>query len=269
MSQPLLLLERLCFNTADRTVLNGVDFELYAGERVAILGANGVGKTTLLEMIVGLNTPTSGRIAAFGKERHRERDFREVRARAGLLFQDSDNQLFCPTVLEDVAFGPLNLGRPGHEALKIARRTLDDLGISDFSERITHKLSGGEKRLVALATVLAMEPDVLLLDEPTTGLDDATEQLLTDYLLSLPLAMVFISHDAAFVERLATRAAILKNGQLVDSVLHRHPHVHAHTHLHVHPADEEPVHPHLDDLAVPHASALPLQHDECTEIQDD
>lgn len=242
MTQPLLSLEQLCFSFHDRQLLNNVDFALYPGERVALLGANGVGKTTLLELMVGLNKPSSGRILAFGKPRRHERDFREVRARAGLMFQDSDDQLFCPTVVEDVAFGPRNLGRSGPQALTIARRTLQDLGIADYAERVTHKLSGGEKRLVSLATVLAMEPQVLLLDEPTTGLDEETEQLLIDHLLRLPQAMVFISHDTFFVERLATRAVTLKEGTIVDSVLHRHPHVHSH--VHVHPSDAEPDHEH-------------------------
>lgn len=262
MIQPLLSLDHLCFKVGDRTLLSDVQFELHPGERVAILGANGAGKTTLLETMVGLNLPSSGRVVAFGKHRRSEADFREVRARAGLLFQDSDNQLFCPTVLEDVAFGPLNLGRSGPEALAIARRTLDELGIGSFSDRITHKLSGGEKRLVALATVLAMEPDVLLLDEPTTGLDETTQELLTEHLLRLPLAMVFISHDAAFVERLANRAVILKNGTLIKSVLHRHPHVHAHSHIHVHPEGEEPRHPHPDDLAGVSDDAPPVTADQ-------
>jgi cobalt/nickel transport system ATP-binding protein len=260
--QPLLSLDHLCFKVGDRTLLTDVHFELHPGERVAILGANGAGKTTLLEMMVGLNLPSSGRVVAFGKNRRSEADFREVRARAGLLFQDSDNQLFCPTVLEDVAFGPLNLGRTGPEALSIARRTLDQLGIGSFSDRITHKLSGGEKRLVALATVLAMEPDVLLLDEPTTGLDETTQELLTEHLLRLPLAMVFISHDAAFVERLANRAVILKNGTLVKSVLHRHPHIHAHSHVHVHPEGEEPLHPHPDNVAEVSHETSPLLKDQ-------
>jgi len=249
MTQPLLSLEQLNYNIADRRLLKDINFELHDGERVVLLGDNGAGKTTLLELMVGLNVPASGRIVAFGEPRHCERDFRDVRARAGLLFQDSDNQLFCPTVLEDVAFGPLNLGRSGPEALAIARRTLAELGIADLADRVTHKLSGGQKRLVALATVIAMEPDVLLLDEPTTGLDKATQQRLTEYLLGLPLAMVFISHDTEFVERVANRAVVLKNGRLVNSVLHRHPHVHAHSHVHAHPEDEEPTHPHIDPLA--------------------
>lgn len=261
MTQPLLFLEKLCFNYTDRAVLNNVDFALHAGERVAVLGGNGAGKTTLLELMVGLNKPSSGEIVAFGAPRRCERDFREVRARVGLLFQDSDNQLFCPTVLEDVAFGPLNLGRSGAEALAVAKRTLDELGIGRYAERITHKLSGGEKRLVALATVLAMDPEVLLLDEPTAGLDEKTEQLLMDHLLCLPQAMVFISHDAAFVDRLATRAVVLRKGKLVDSVLHRHPHVHAHSHVHAHPADAEPDHEHEFHLEQ-HGDDLRLQHKE-------
>jgi cobalt/nickel transport system ATP-binding protein len=248
MTQPLLSLQQVSFTYSDRSVLSNVDFDLYPGERVAILGANGAGKTTLLELIVGLNKPSSGRVAAFGKTRRRESEFREVRARAGLLFQDSDDQLFCPTVLEDVAFGPLNLGRSGTEALEIAQNTLRDLGLSDYAERVTHKLSGGEKRLVSLATVLAMEPEVLLLDEPTTGLDEATEQFLIEHLLRLPQAMVFISHDAVFVERLATRAVLLRDQALIESVLHKHPHVHAHSHIHAHPTDGEPEHEHREHL---------------------
>lgn len=148
MIQPLLSLERLGFTYSDRTVLSDINFDLYVGERVALLGANGAGKTTLLELMVGLNKPASGQIIAFGKPRNCERDFREVRARAGLLFQDSDNQLFCPTVLEDVAFGPLNLGHSGPEALTIAHKTLAELGIRHFAERITHKLSGARNALL-------------------------------------------------------------------------------------------------------------------------
>lgn len=248
MTHPFLSLQQVSFSYPDRPVLSGVSFDVYPGERVAILGSNGAGKTTLLELMVGLNKPSSGHLVAFGRECRRESDFREVRARVGLLFQDSDDQLFCPTVLEDVAFGPLNLGRSGPQALEIAWNTLRQLGISDYAERVTYKLSGGEKRLVSLATVLAMKPDVLLLDEPTTGLDEETEQSLTEHLLKLPQAMVFISHDAGFVERLATRAVLLKERTLAESVLHKHTHVHIHSHIHAHPSDSEPEHEHLEHL---------------------
>ena len=199
----------------ERPVLCGVNFDLCAGERVALTGANGAGKTTLLHLMEGLLTPDKGTIWAFGKIRERERDFREVRARAGLLFQDSDDQLFCPTVLEDVSFGPLNLGKSAPEARAIAERTLDKLGLAGFEQRVTYRLSGGEKRLIALATVLAMQPDILLLDEPGTGLDADMEQRLSRILQDLAHTMVIISHDTAFLDRLCTRSVKLQEGVLV------------------------------------------------------
>jgi cobalt/nickel transport system ATP-binding protein len=195
-------------------VLSGAHFALDAGERVALTGANGSGKTTLFHLMVGLLQPHSGTIEAFGARRTAERDFRDVRAKAGLLFQDSDDQLFCPTVIEDVAFGPLNLGASRAEARAVAGRTLEELGLAGFEDRITHKLSGGQKRLVALATVLAMKPEVLLLDEPTNALDHDTRARLTAILLGLPQAMVIVSHDADFLARMATRTVVLDGGRL-------------------------------------------------------
>jgi cobalt/nickel transport system ATP-binding protein len=132
----------------------------------------------------------------------------------GLLFQDSDDQLFCPTVAEDVAFGPLNLGKPREEVRRIVAQTLDALGLGGYEDRITYKLSGGEKRLVALATVLAMEPEVLLLDEPTAGLDDDAAERVMDVLRQLPQAMVIASHDERLLGRLPTRQLRLAGGQL-------------------------------------------------------
>jgi cobalt/nickel transport system ATP-binding protein len=201
----------------DRPVLKRVDLSLERGQRVAIVGANGSGKTTLLQLMVGLLKPTSGRLLAFGRERRSERDFHEVRRRAGLLFQDPDDQLFCPTVLEDVAFGPLNLGKEPGAARALAEATLQRLGLAGFGPRITHHLSGGEKRLVTLAAVLAMEPDVLLLDEPTTGLDEAAEERLVVLLQARPEAMVVVSHDRDLRARLATRAVMLRDGRIEDA----------------------------------------------------
>ena len=197
-----------------RPVLCGVNFDLHAGERVALTGPNGAGKTTLLHLMEGLLKPNKGEIRAFGKIRQSERDFREVRARAGLLFQDSDDQLFCPTVLEDVSFGPLNLGKSAPEAQAIAENTLRKLGLNGFEQRITYRLSGGEKRLVALATLLAMDPDILLLDEPSNGLDCDTHQHLSRILQELPQTMVIISHDTAFLDQLTTRSVRLRGGIL-------------------------------------------------------
>jgi cobalt/nickel transport system ATP-binding protein len=232
MKTPLIELHHIGFDYHDRPILRELEFRLDPGDRVALIGSNGAGKTTLLHLLVGLKQPSSGRILAFGRERAREDDFHEVRARAGLLFQDSDDQLFCPTVLEDVAFGPLNLGRSIEEARADALETLAHLGLADFAERITYRLSAGEKRLVALATVLAMRPEVLLLDEPTNGLDEATAERLIAHLDGLEQAMILVSHDWRFLARLATRAVRLVAGRLVDTILHSHAHRHSHPHPH-------------------------------------
>jgi len=197
----------------DWPVLRDVSFSLEPHERVALTGENGAGKTTLLHIMIGLLKQQAGEVVAFGSNRRDEKDFWDVRTRAGLLFQDPDDQLFCPTVAEDVAFGPLNLGKGRAEAHEIVRDTLASLGLSGFEERITHKLSGGEKRLVTLATVLAMDPQVLLLDEPTNALDEKARDRLTQILASLPQAMVIVSHDRAFRDILKTREFNLQNGQ--------------------------------------------------------
>ena len=220
MSEVLFRLSDVSFSyDPQRPVLRAADFELWRGDRVALVGRNGAGKTTLFHLMVGLRKADAGTIEAFGKQRAAEQDFVEVRARAGLLFQDSDDQLFCPTVAEDVAFGPLNLGKSTAEAQAIVRRTLDSLGLTGFENRITHKLSGGQKRLVALASVLAMEPDVLLLDEPTNALDAETEVRFTDILRTLPQSLIMISHDEDFLACIANRRVRLDGGKLVDQPL--------------------------------------------------
>jgi cobalt/nickel transport system ATP-binding protein len=161
---------------------------------------------------MGLAPASSGEITILGSRCDTEAEFRTIRGRVGLLFQDSDDQLFCPTVLEDVMFGPLNLGQSREDARKIALQTLSDLGLDGFENRITYQLSGGEKRLVALATVLAMSPEILLLDEPTNGLDADVEKRLIEILRSLPQAMLIISHDRLFLDQVATRSVRLQDG---------------------------------------------------------
>jgi cobalt/nickel transport system ATP-binding protein len=198
----------------ERPVLADCSLALAAGQRVGLVGANGSGKTTLLALIVGLVRPTAGSVEAFGRERTTEDDFHEVRCRCGLLFQDADDQLFCPTVAEDVAFGPLNLGHSREEARRIVADTLADLGLCGYEQRITYRLSGGEKRLVALATVLAMRPEVLLLDEPTVGLDEAATERVVEILNRLPQAMLVVSHDRHFLEHLHAQPMRLTAGRI-------------------------------------------------------
>lgn len=215
VSVPLIRLEAVCFAyDAARPLLDGVDFQVSAGERVALLGDNGAGKTTLFQIMVGLLRPQSGRVVAFGRERRVEADFHDVRCRAGLLFQDPDDQLFCPTVAEDVAFGPLNQGLSRAQARQRVAMALDRVGLSGFDDRVTHKLSGGEKRLVSLAAVLAMEPEVLLLDEPSNALDRGARQRLLDILAELPQALVIVSHDHGLIDTLCRREVWLRDGKL-------------------------------------------------------
>jgi len=234
MTLALIELDNIGLKRQDDSIFHSVQLTLKKGDRLALLGSNGTGKTSLLKLIVGLNKPSQGNIIAFGKERNSESDFLEVRQRVGLLFQDSDDQLFCPTVLEDVAFGPLNLGNTEEQARNIALSVLNDLGLSELADRVTYRLSGGQKRLVALATVLAMSPDVLLLDEPTNGLDDQSKERLLSLLTSLDQTMILVSHDQAVIERLANRAVMMNEGTLEEAVMHTHPHHHEHSHLHVH-----------------------------------
>ncbi len=210
-------------------VLNDLDFHLHVGDRIGLVAPNGSGKTTLFHIIMGLLRPLSGAVEVFGESRETEADFIEVRRRIGLLFQDADDQLFSPTVLEDVAFGPLNLGKSREEAVTVARNTLDFLGLNGFENRVTYKLSGGEKRLVSLATVLAMEPEVLLLDEPSTGLDSSTKDKLIDILNGLALSFVLISHEFDFLSKTTGHIYTMDSGRIrFDQELDIHTHEHAH-----------------------------------------
>ncbi len=213
-------------------VLKQASLHLEPGERLAIVGPNGAGKTTLLRTIVGLEQTETGTVTLFGKTCDTEKAFRLVRPRIGFLFQDSDDQLFSPTVVEDVSFGPLNTGLTETEARSRAETALAGLGISHLADRISHRLSGGEKRLVCLAGLFAMTPEVLLLDEPTNGIDAANGERLSAALDGFKGAMVLVSHDAGFIAERADRAMMLENGRLEPASIHSHPHVHTHRHVH-------------------------------------
>lgn len=218
LSAPLIQLHHLSFRYPTQThpLLDDVNFRLHTGEKVALLGPNGSGKSTLLQLLVGLLHPTAGDIEIFGQLRRHEKDFAPIRGVVGLLFQDADDQLFCPTVAEDVAFGPLNQGKSRAEVQTIVNDTLALLGLVGYETCTTYRLSGGEKRLVALATILAMRPQVLLLDEPTSGLDEVVTQRLTEILLQLPTAMLIVSHDREFLKTVASRTVWLRQGKLFE-----------------------------------------------------
>ncbi len=194
--------------------LDGLDLSVGAGERVALLGPNGAGKTTLALHLNGINEPEEG-IVRIGGLAVTEPDLPEIRRRVGLVFQDADDQLFMPTVGEDVAFGPANLGLRGAELGVRVDEALAAVGATGLRDRTPHHLSGGERRRAALATVLAMHPDVLVLDEPTSGLDPAGHRELVDVLRHLPMTQLVITHDLPFALELCPRAVIIDGGRVV------------------------------------------------------
>jgi cobalt/nickel transport system ATP-binding protein len=211
----VILLEKVDFTyTSGVQVLDSLDFILSEGAKTGIIGPNGSGKTTMLHIIMGLLKPTSGQVVLFGKPRTSEDDFREARRRIGFVFQDADDQLFCPTVAEDVGFGPRNLGHTARETHEIIHRTLDLLSIGHLEHRVTYQLSGGEKRLVALATALAMEPEVLILDEPTSGLTDEATENLQDILRRHAPSLVVVSQDWQFLDNCVENILTLECGKL-------------------------------------------------------
>lgn len=218
MSGPLIRLTGIEFGyVPGKPLFSDLNFTLDVGQRIGLTGANGRGKSTMLHLITGLLRPESGSIEAFGRVRRSPADFHEVRRQAGYLLQDSEDQLFCPTVLEDVMFGPLNFGLGREEARQVALDTLASLGCGGYAHRVTYKLSGGEKRLIALAAVLAMRPRVLLLDEPTSGLDAETEERLAGILEGLDQEIILISHNRPFLDRITNTVYTLDHHVLVEA----------------------------------------------------
>lgn len=209
-----LSVRRLEVRRGARHVLRKIDLELHAGDRLVLEGPIGAGKTSLMLALMGLIPRTQGELAWWGRPCERENDFARIRGAVGLLFQDPDDQLIGPTVLEDLEFGPLNLGRSAAEAHALAESALDRLGLAPLASRPIHDLSGGEKRLVALAGLLAMSPRVLLLDEPTAALDEQTAARVLSVLQSLEVTLLIATHDVRSVAHLATRRGVLREGEL-------------------------------------------------------
>lgn len=223
---PLIEVDNLRFAYDDGTrALDGVTFRLYPGECVALFGANGSGKTTFVLHLNGLLTGT-GDIRVCGMD-VTKRNLPDVRRRIGIVFQDSDEQLFMPTVLEDVSFGPLNMGLPPEAAAKRGSEALERVGMGALTAKAPYHLSAGEKRRVAIAGVLAMDPEILILDEPTTYLDPPTQRELAALLSKLPQAKILITHDIPFARVLATRAVFFDRGKIasegpVDDIVARY-----------------------------------------------
>jgi len=213
MSLPVIDVRGLHYTYPDGTpALRGIDFQLAAGESVAILGANGSGKTTFLLHLAGLIRGEGDR--RLGGIPLSDDTLSEVRCKIGYVFQDSDDQLFMPTVLEDVAFGPLHNGMDPAESLRRAHEIIATLGITHLANRAPYHLSAGEKKRAALAGVLVMKPEVLVFDEPTTFLDPPGQNDLARLLSALPQAKLIATHDVYFARRVAKRAVFFADGRI-------------------------------------------------------
>ena len=263
-NQAVFQLDRVCFSYPyEEQVLKDISFEVAQGEKICILGANGSGKSTLLKLLAGLIFPTKGLFRAFGEEISEksmdDRGFSRVyHKRLGFIFQNSEVQLFCSTVLEEVAFGPLQLNMPAAEARDRAEDMLRLLDIGHLRNKTPFKLSGGEKKKVALACTLVLNPEVLILDEPTNGLDPRTQRWLVEFLINLNTAgktIITSTHNLELIQEISNRSIIfgedhmiaadgitsellsdvelLKKVNLVDEYYHRHG-SETHQHFHIH-----------------------------------
>jgi cobalt/nickel transport system ATP-binding protein len=215
MSAPVLEVDGLAFAYPDgHQALFGVDLVIQRGERVALLGPNGAGKTTLVLHLNGVYIPGAGQVRVAGVQVCKAH-LREIRQRVAIVFQDPDDQLFMQTVWDDVAFGPANLGLRGAELAARVERALAMVGMEDVAHRPPHHLSYGQRRRVAVATVLAMEPDILVLDEPSSNLDPAARRELSDVLHRLDLTMLMVTHDLPYALQLCPRAVVMNDGVIV------------------------------------------------------
>jgi len=211
----VLGLEGLCYRyPGGQQALGGVSFTVAEGESVAIVGPNGAGKSTLLLHLNGLLRPTSGRVRLLGRVID-DNNLKWARQQVGLVFQNPDDQLFCPSIFDDVAFGPLAMGYPDDEVRRRVSSALDSVGLAGFEQRSPLHLSLGEKKRAALATVLSMSPELLALDEPSANLDPGGKWALASLLRELSLTKIIVSHDLELVRALCPRVIIMDSGQVI------------------------------------------------------
>jgi cobalt/nickel transport system ATP-binding protein len=224
MTPASLEIKDLAFAYPDgNQALFGVNLTIAKGERVALLGPNGAGKTTLVMHMNGIHPTAHGSVKISGElvDTTNKESLQRIRSKVGIVFQDPDDQLFMPTVGEDVAFGPYNMGIRGAELDAVVDNALTQVGMLEFKTRPPHHLSFGQRRRVAVATVLAMKPEILVLDEPSSNLDPASRRELADILRSLDITMVMVTHDLPYAFELCERSVILSGGIIVaDDTTH-------------------------------------------------
>ena len=210
----MIVFEHVSFSyEPDRPVLRDISFRIERGESVGLIGANGAGKSTVMKLLLGL-IQGEGRVLVDGIE-VRKASLPEVRRKLGFVLQNSDNQLFMPTVYEDMMFGPLNYGLSREEAEKRVDTVLEDLGLTALKQRHNHRISGGEKRMAAIATVLAMEPEAVLMDEPSSALDPYNRRVVINTIRALPMTKLITSHDLDMILDTCDRVILLSKGQIV------------------------------------------------------
>ena len=215
MSHHIVEARDLHFTYPDGTdVLRGISFRITHGESVAIVGANGAGKSTLLLHLNGYLTATSGTVR-IGDDPILSGNLKQVRRAVGLVFQDPDDQLFMPTVFDDVAFGPLNMGLPPEEVHTRVKAALDTVGAWHLRERPPYRLSGGEKRAVAIATILSMSPDIMVMDEPSSNLDPRSRRVLIELLKGFVHTKIIATHDLDMVMDLCQRTLVIREGRII------------------------------------------------------
>lgn len=208
----MIKFENVSFSYGEHTVLDNVSFEINEGEQVGLIGANGAGKSTIMKAALGLIS-CGGEIKIDSMPMERE-NLPAIRKALGYVLQDSDNQMFMPTVLEDMIFGPINYGMSREEAEKAAEETLAQLGLEYLKNRHNHKMSGGEKRMAAIATILAMKPKAMLMDEPSTALDPQNRRTLIRTLNALPITKIIASHDLDLILDTCDRVLLLSDGRI-------------------------------------------------------
>ena len=215
MSHHIVEVKDLEYTYPDQTkALSGLSFKIHHGESVAIVGANGAGKSTLLSHLIGILVPTQGKVR-IGDYPLTKETLSHIRRCVGMVFQNPDDQLFMPTVFEDVAFGPLNLGLPIEEVEERVMSALERVGAAHLRNRPPYKLSGGQKRSVAIASVLSMLPDILVMDEPTAGLDPKARRQLIMLLQSFTHTKVIATHDLDLVLDICERTIVLSEGKII------------------------------------------------------
>ena len=210
-----LLIEELAFAYPDgNQALFGVNLKISKGERVALLGPNGAGKTTLVMHLNGILSTLHGKVFVAGKlvDSKDKEGLKQIRSKVGIVFQDPDDQLFMPTVGQDVAFGPYNMGLRDTELDEVVTQALSMVGMLEYKDRPPHHLSFGQRRRVAVATVLAMKPEILVLDEPSSNLDPASRRELAEILRSLDITIIMVTHDLPYAFELCERSLILSGG---------------------------------------------------------